>query len=115
MATKITLDDIRAAAEAKYGSYDIDLGDGRTLVMRNPLRLNKDERAQLTALQTTTDEDVEVDQEQGFADIIRLVAAHKGTADEFLGAVGDDLVILVETIQGYQKACQVGEASASAS
>lgn len=117
MATKVTLDDIRAAAEAKYGSFDIELGEGRTLIMRNPLRLTKAERAELGDLQSDVNKDDETesaDQEEVFAKIITLVAANKATAEEFLAAVGDDLTVLVETIQGYQKAAQMGEASASA-
>ncbi|MEU9777267.1 phage tail assembly protein [Streptomyces sp. NPDC047968] len=68
-----TLDDIRAAAEARYGSTDISLG-GHIVRLLNPLRLSKANRDKLAALQDEINTD-SADQEEPLADAIRLVAA----------------------------------------
>lgn len=109
-----TLDDIRAAAEARYGSTDIELGDGRHCRLLNPLRLAKERRSELMALQGQLDSE-DSDQEALLAHAIRLVAEHEHMADELLGHIGGDLTVLAQVFETYGKETQVGEASASAS
>lgn len=106
-----TLDDIRAAAEAKYGAMEIDLGDDVVRLV-NPLRLSKAKRDELTAINDRLEEEG-VDQEAVFHDAIRLVAETPGQATKLLKAVGSDLAILAEVFENYGKTTQVGEASAS--
>lgn len=60
-----TLDDIRAAAEVKYASMKIPV-EGGTLQLRNPLRLTKEERAELTKAQVAMSE--EADRRQAAVD-----------------------------------------------
>src|SRR5690349_8995707 len=84
MAT-FSLDDIKAAAEAKYGSTDID---GCELL--NPLRLPKKKRDALMDLQHELDKDG-ADQETLLADAIRLVAASKTKAEKLIEAIDGDL------------------------
>lgn len=112
MATTFTLDDIREAAEAKYGSTDIAFGADMVLVMRNALRLSKSERAELANIQELLDEDG-ADQEQILADAIVLVAQDKSVAKKFLKEINEDLAILAEVFGKYTGETQVGEASAS--
>lgn len=105
-----TLDDIRAAAEAKYGSTDITLSDGFEVKLVNPLRLSKERRDKLTSIQT---EDENVDQEEMLSEAIRLVAEKPVQAERLLEEVAGDLTILAEIFSNYTKSAQVGEASAS--
>lgn len=106
-----SLDDIRSAAEAKYGSTDIELGD-ETIRLLNPLRLAKAARNQLTKLQDLMGGE-DADQEELLSEAIRLVAEHPKAADKLLTAIGGDLAVLAEIFDAYGKGTQVGEASAS--
>ncbi|MEV5136247.1 phage tail assembly protein [Streptomyces syringium] len=106
-----SLDDIRTAAEAKYGSTDIELGD-ETIRLLNPLRLPKATRKELTQLQDLMAGE-DADQEELLSEAIRLVAEHPKAADKLLTAVNGDLAVLAEIFDHYGKGTQVGEASAS--
>lgn len=108
----VTLDSIRAAVEAKYASYDIELGEGKVVKLQNAIRLSKDARAKIIALQGQMKEEG-ADQVALLSDSIRAVAHDKKLADELVKATGGDLAILVEIFTGYGKATQLGEASAS--
>jgi hypothetical protein len=103
-----TLDDIRSAADTKYASTDIQVGD--TLVcLINALRLPKEKRAELLAIQDDLDKD-DADQEEILAKAIRTVAATDKQADALLDAIGEDLAMLAQVFETYGKATQVGEA-----
>ncbi|MGW1836970.1 phage tail assembly protein [Streptomyces sp. NPDC002067] len=106
-----SLDTIRAAAEAKYGSTDIELGD-ETIRLLNPLRLPKTKRTALSELQDRMGGE-DADQEELLSEAIRLVAERPAAADDLLDAVGGDLAVLAEIFDRYGKGTQVGEASAS--
>ncbi|MGW1040042.1 phage tail assembly protein [Streptomyces sp. NPDC002547] len=108
-----SLDDIRAAADAKYGSTDIEVDEKTTVHLLNPLRLPKEKRDKLATLQDEMDKDGS-DQEQVIADAIRLVADHPKKAEALLAAVNGDLAVLAQIFETYGKGAQVGEASASA-
>lgn len=114
----VTLDSIRQAADAKYGSFDIDLGDGNVTRLLNPLRLPEEQRADLKAVQrdlsASNESEEDVDQVELFERAIRVVAETKGQADRLLKLVNRDLAILAEIFTGYGENTQVGEASASA-
>lgn len=118
MPNVVTLDDIRAAAEAKYGSFDIEV-DGQAVRLLNPLRLSKPNRDALLAIQRQLDvEDPEaamvVDQEALLSQAITTIAATPAQAEALLTAIGGDLAVLAEVFEGYLKGTQAGEASASA-
>ena len=104
-----TLDSIRAAAEAKYGSYDIDIDGTTTCRLLNPLRLSKENRDALQATQTALEAEG-ADQAVIMAEAIRLVAATPSQAEALLGAVEGDLAILAQIFQGYSEGTQAGEA-----
>lgn len=105
--SSFSLDDIRTAAEAKYGSTDITFGED-TLVLRNALRLSKAERKELMSLQDKID--AGEDQEDLVVGALTLVAKDKAVARKFLKAVGDDMAVLSEVFQKYTGETQVGEA-----
>lgn len=111
MAT-FSLDDIRKAADAKYGSTDIELGDGQTLVLVNPLRLPKHKRDALTAVQERGEADG-IDQGDMMREAIRIVAERADLAQKFIDIAGDDLGLLATVFSTYTEGAQVGEASAS--
>lgn len=114
MSNSFSLDDIRKAAEAKYGSTDIELPDGKVCSLVNPLRLSKEKRAELVSMQDKMDESG-ADQFDILADAIRLVATSKSKAEALIEAADGDLTILVEVFSNYTSSTQVGEASASQS
>lgn len=107
-----TLDDIRAAAEAKYGSTDIHLSETETVHLQNPLRLGKKDRDKLGKIQDEMSEEG-ADQLQIMSDAILLVAKEKELAKKLLEIIGDDLAELATIFENYSKGSQVGEASAS--
>lgn len=122
---KVTLDDIRAAAERKYGDYEVDLGQDRVLVLSNPLRLPKAKRKDLFALidkvqaddtgpDADEDRPSQADEIEGqlgaVRDILRLIADRAEYAEELITAIGDDLPMLMEIFEGYMGVAQPGEA-----
>jgi hypothetical protein len=109
--TTYTLDDIRAAAEAKYGSTDITLSDGVVRLL-NPLRLKKGNREELLAVQDKLNADG-ADQEHLLAEALTLVAETPAAAKRLLKALDGDLAMLVEVFGRYSEGTQAGEASAS--
>ena len=104
-----TLDDIRKAADAKYGSTNID---GTELV--NPLRLTKEKRAALTGLQGKLDAE-DADQEEILAEALQLVSRTEAQGETLLAGIGGDLAVLVSVFEKYMEGAQVGEASPSQS
>ncbi|NUV86592.1 hypothetical protein G6W61_10270 [Streptomyces sp. KAI-26] len=106
-----SLDDIRAAAERKYGSTDITFGDD-TVRLLNPLRLSKTRRDALAKLQDEMGRE-DVDQAEALADAIRTIAESDKAAEKLLQAVDMDLAILAEIFGHYGESTQAGEASAS--
>ena len=104
-----TLDDIREAAEKKYGSTDIDLSDTERVVLVNPLRLAKAKRDKLIALQEDMKADG-ADQGEILEDAIRLVAETDAQAEKLLTACDGDLTLLVEIFERYSGSVEAGEA-----
>lgn len=114
MASTFSLDDIKKAAEKKYGSTEIDLGDEGKVSLVNVMRLPKERRDALLKIQDGMKEDG-ADQEGGLKAILRLVAATEKQADKLLDAAGDDLAVLVTIFERYSAGTELGEASASQS
>lgn len=115
-----TLAEIREAAERKFGDYPIDLGEGRTLVLRNALRLPADERKQVGGLHKAladagNAEDPLGAQVDAARDMFRLLASRQDDAEVLIEAVGDDLPTLLEIIGRYNAVARPGEASPSGS
>ncbi|MEW1694483.1 phage tail assembly protein [Streptomyces sp. NPDC091278] len=106
-----TLDDIRSAADRKYGSTDIQVGE-ETVRLLNPLRLAKAKRDALLGLQEEMVRD-DADQAALLSDAIRTVAQSETAADSLLEAIDGDLAVLAEVFGRYGENTQAGEASAS--
>lgn len=129
--TAFTLDDIRAATEEKFGSFDIELPGGE-LKLRNPLRMSKEERAEFSRLQKALrpaepkkdDEgqevEVELTEEQEVAQeteqidkiraILTCVAESSTLAKELINVLGDDLGQTATVFRLYSEKVQAGEA-----
>lgn len=105
------LDDIRAAAEAKYGDLPIEVGD-KTVKLLNALRLPKAKRDELKKFQEKLEAE-DADQAEVLRDVIRLVAESKAGADLLVKSVGDDLAVLAEIFAEYGNRTKLGEASGS--
>lgn len=117
---KYTLDDIRSAADKKYASTDIEVSEDMTVVLLNPMKLSKEKRAALIAInaELTTPEgeepNADMDQVEIFQRALSLVSATPAQAEALLSMVGDDLAVLAQIFETYGEAQQAGEASASA-
>lgn len=109
MTNIASLDSIRQAAEARYGSFTVTLDDDSALILRNPLKLSKEEREKLQCLQDRLSEDGE-DQGELLSELLKLVATSTAMANKLLKAVGGDLTVLVEIFSQYSEATQAGEA-----
>lgn len=116
---RTTLADIRAAAERKYGSYEIELDKGRVLTLRHALRLPDKERDELFALiQTVRSEGGSEEQNFGvlvgaIRQMVRLIGDNTERADELIESIGDDLTVMMEIFEGYTEVAMPGEASPS--
>jgi hypothetical protein len=112
MSNTFSLDDIRAAAEAKYGSTDFELSDGSWCKLLNPLRLSKANREKLIAQQERLNED-DADTEVLLSETLLLVAADAKYAKQLIKELGGDLAMLATIFEKYNQGAQVGEASPS--
>lgn len=114
--SQFTLDDFRAAAEKKFGSTDITIGE-ETIRLVNPLRMPKEQRKALLSIQEELDsDDAEIEQqEEVLKRALRVACEHSWMADRLLDAVGDDLALIMSIFESYTGEQEVGEASASAS
>lgn len=113
MAT-YTLDDIRDAAEKKYGSMEIEIEPGVVVELVNPLRLPKDKRKALTSLDSSiNDEDSDDDQGDMLVEAIQIVAKNDAHAQTLLYHVADRLDVMAQIFENYREGTQAGEASAS--
>lgn len=111
---KFTLDDIREAAEKKYGSFDIELPDGETVSLLNPMRMDKAKRKELGALQerlnALSESEESVDEESVVEEMLTLVAASPAQAKRLLKALGDDMAMKITVFNQYGESTQAGEA-----
>lgn len=125
MGTKRTMAELRAQADDLYGDYEVDLGNGKTLVLRPLLRIPDVEQNKAYEMQgrlnALLNGDSDSDNATGEArtvlhKLIRLFAATKSTADAFLKMKdAQDLVFLTALFQDYREATQLGEAIDSSS
>lgn len=115
---QFTLDDIRAAAERKYGSFDIEIADGEVVRLLNPMRMTKEKRAELARLQkrmealSSADEaDLEdVDEEVVIEEMLTTVCESPAKAKKLIRALGDDLAVKIALFNEYGEQTQAGEA-----
>lgn len=105
------LADAQAAADKKYAPLGVELDD-RTVVLRAPLRLSKEERQ--TLVEATNAEEAE-DPIDTIEAAFRIVIADKDDAEALINAIGGDLAVAIEVFNAFSKEAQLGEASSSES
>ena len=109
MTSAITLDFIREAADKEYGNFSVSVDDGAEISLANPLRMSKERRAELSALNADEFEDPIDYFEAAFA-----VASTKAEAKRIRKALGDEDAALYATLfKLYTKGVELGEASPS--
>jgi hypothetical protein len=106
------LDDIRAAVEAKYAVFPVEIGEGQVVNLLNALRVDASKRDRLVGLRDKLKADG-ADQVALVEDALRAVAETPTAGEKLIQAVNHDLAVLMELFAEYAKATQVGEASAS--
>lgn len=122
MAKKFTLDAIREVAERKYGSTEIDLGDGTVVELQSILRLNSSDRksiqTKLKELEELSDSDEtgqDGELDEGLveiaSDILLMVA--KSNGKKLIREIGGDLVVTMQVLEAWLEDTQPGEASSS--
>lgn len=119
MSNTFSLDDIKAAADAKYGNLVIPVNSDRSVTMVNALQLPKEKRAELFNLNETLgskgedgESDVpEADQVDVLEGAIRIATFNDPAgADLLIEALDHNLARLLEVFSRYNKGTQAGEA-----
>lgn len=113
MAT-YTLDDIREAADKKYGGLTIELGEGHGVTLRNVLRLSREERGKIEQLQDREDESVD-ETIEGLREAVLTLADSSDNGRALLDLIGDDAALLIHIFKTWQGQTQAGEAQPSES
>lgn len=110
-----TLDDIRAAADQKYGATKIAIGEGDIVELRNYIRLDKDERAALKAYQEEKAPENETDEElfERLSGLIRILVSEQERASHLLNALQGKVDLLAEVIAKYMEDQKSGKAEPS--
>ncbi len=114
--SSVSLADIRAAADAKYGPFIITGIDGGDVVFLNAIRLSKDARAAVTAKQAELNAaGADTDTDALIRELLTLLAEHAPDVDRLYTALGDDQALILQVLQDYAGSSQLGEVSSSAS
>lgn len=108
MAT--TLADIKAAAQAKYGNYRIDITETSSVELVNPLRLRKAERKVLTSLSDRLKGEEDVEQFDVVAEALVAAAESPAAGKRLVKELEGDVTFALEIFQRYMEETQAGEA-----
>ncbi|MFF4607928.1 phage tail assembly protein [Streptomyces sp. NPDC001339] len=108
---RVTLDEIRRAAERQYGDFDIALPDGTTATLRSPLRMSAEERSLLGDVESL----VVAGDTGAITEALKIAAKTPEQAARLLDALGGDLATAAVLFEQWATAVSVGEPSPSAS
>ena len=108
MTSALTLDDIRDAADKKYGGYPVTVDEGGEIILTNPLRMTKELRAELSDLKAEDFDDIVDYFEATFAK-----ASSKAEAKRIRKAFGEDPALYATLFELYSNGVELGEASPS--
>ena len=114
----INLSDIQAAADKKYGDFEVHLPDNEIVSFAPALRLPKEARRKLGAaldIEARAKVENEDDLFDIYKDIFRISAKQSDGFARLEAAVGDDPAIWEELTDAFMKDTQAGEASPSGS
>lgn len=117
MSNVYTLDNLKQDLDKKYVAVEIEVGDGQSVVLRNLMRLSKDDRAKVVgAIQSL--EELDTKTPEGLDQLVKNLKAAIGVIAEKNGKIltdqiGDDIGLLMEIWNLWQNATQLGEAENS--
>ena len=109
------LSDIKKAADVKYAPFEVELESGRSVFLRVPLRLSKQERDAISKAFDVSDEDDARDSMDIYQDVFRIVIEDEADADELIENLEGDLAFHQELFSEFADRMQLGEASSSES
>lgn len=115
MSNVYSLADLKADIDREFAPLEIDLGKG-TVVLRNVLRLNSDERSIVVDAIKTFSGDNENEDVNALFEAIRTVlktVAKDNKGETLVNLIGDDLALAMKIINLWTEATQPGEASNS--
>lgn len=107
------LSQIKKSAEKKYAPYAVELEDGRTVLLRIPLRLTREERKSISRAFDLSEDDSERDIMDVYEEVFRIVIESSADADALIEALEGDLAFYQELFNGFSESMQLGEASSS--
>lgn len=125
MGNLFTLDSMREEIEREFSPCQFELPDGKTVTLRNLLRLNRKNREQVYAL---LDDLADISKESEGASlteteksaqialkIIPLVADSEKLGDKLVELIEEDLALTLRVFSVWMEATQAGEAEGSRS
>lgn len=120
MSNVYTLDNLKSDLDNEFAPVEIDLGNGKTVVLRNVMRMSKAERAQaMAAIEATQTIDTNTaDGVDAMLDALKellVVVAKDNTGKALVAAIGDDLALAMKIMGIWSEGTQSGEASNSPS
>ncbi|WP_029090104.1 phage tail assembly protein [Brevibacterium album] len=107
------LADIKKSADKKYAPFAVELDDERTVLLRIPLRLAKEERQAITKAFEVTDEDSARDAMDVYEEVFRILIADEADADALIAALEGDLAYYQQLFNDFSESMQLGEAASS--
>ncbi|WP_024816969.1 phage tail assembly protein [Arthrobacter sp. 31Y] len=117
--TQVTLADVQNAAAKKHGNYSVFVDDD-TLTFLNPLRLPKEKRERIAALNSAEfyaegAEGEGWDKWDMYQEIFRISAKSEEHFTKLHNAIGDDPAVWEELFDALNTVAELGEASPSES
>lgn len=126
MGNVFTLDAMREDIERTYAPFQIILSPGKTVTLRNVLRLDKARRKvvyglldELGDLQKSRDEESGLSVTEKSAEVIHklipLIADDAKLGQELVEGIGDDIALTLKVFSEWMESSQAGEAEGSPS
>ncbi|KZM68830.1 phage tail assembly protein [Nocardia terpenica] len=122
MSNTYSLDALRADIEREFAPITVEIAEGKSVVLRNLLRLPKKDREaafeHMTAMEKLEDgEDGSVESMEATGELARaifaLVADDKRLGKVLVDALADDLALTLRLFERWVEATQPGEAQPS--
>lgn len=116
MSNGFTLDQLREAADAKFGDFTVELSETSVVRLQSPVRLPQATRVKIREYQdfiNQFDEAEEQDPEQLLQSIyglVREVARDKRPVNQLIKELDGDIGAWMVLLEAYGKDSQVGEA-----
>jgi hypothetical protein len=123
MSNVFTLDSMRSEIEREFAPCQIELAEGKTVTLRNLLRVPKTNRELIYALLDELSEIQKADDDKGLVSteksaqialqIFPLVADSEKLGRQLVESIEDDLALTLRVFSRWMDGTQVGEAEGS--